>query len=150
MTEVALRRGDAKVQRSGTGSGVRGRTWQNAMVLRDRRAASGAALTLTGIVDPASEAARRRTIATMKGSLLPQVLAFVDAPVKTGPYASASEVVQDSLRLLEQERAVEIEKRDILKREVAAGVADAQAERFGSRTAIDIARDIIRASGRAS
>ena len=89
-------------------------------------------------------------MATVNVSLSPQMLAFVDVLVKTGRYASASEVVQDSLRLLEQERDVEIEKRDILKREVEAGLADAQAERFSSRTAIDIARDTIQASGRAS
>lgn len=89
-------------------------------------------------------------MATMNVSLSPQMLAFVDALVKTGCYASASEVVQDSLRLLEQERAVEIEKRDILRREVEAGLADAQAERFSRRTAIEIARDVIRESGRAS
>lgn len=89
-------------------------------------------------------------MATVNVSLSPQMLAFVDALVKTGRYASASEVVQDSLRLLEQERAVEIEKRDILKRAIEAGLADAQAERFSSRTAIDIAHDVIRASGHAS
>lgn len=89
-------------------------------------------------------------MATVNVSLSPHLLAFVDALVTTGRYASASEVVQESLRLLEQERAVEIEKRDILKREIEAGLADGQDERFGSRTATDIARDVIRASGRAS
>ena len=37
-----------------------------------------------------------------------------------------------------------------LERAIEAGLADAQAERFSSRTAIDIAHDVIRASGHAS
>jgi antitoxin ParD1/3/4 len=87
---------------------------------------------------------------TMNVSLTPQMIAFVNALTDTGDYASASEVVRDGLRLLEREKAVEAEKREILKRAVEAGLTDARAHRFSSRTAADIARDVVRTSGRAS
>ena len=89
-------------------------------------------------------------MATMNISLTPQMLAFVDELVRAGGYESASEVVRDGLRLLEHEKAVAAEKREILTREIEAGLADAQAGRFSDRTAADIAHSVIRTSGRAS
>ena len=89
-------------------------------------------------------------MATMNVSLTPQMLAFVDELVRVGGYKSASEVISDSLRLLEHEKALEAEKREILTREIEAGLTDAQAGRFSDRTSADIARAVIRTSGRAS
>ena len=88
-------------------------------------------------------------MATLNVSLSAEMLAFVNELVNAGGYASASEVVQDSLRLLESQKAVAAERQEILRREVEAGLADAQGGRFSDRTATDIARNVIRNSGRA-
>ena len=88
-------------------------------------------------------------MATMNVSLTPEMLSFVNELTKAGGYASASEVVRDGLRLLEQEKAAEAEKLAILRREVGAGLADLQDGRFSRRTAAEIAQGIVRKAVRA-
>ena len=71
---------------------------------------------------------------------LPQALAdFVDKEVTVGDYGSASEVVREGLRLLRREKAMEREKLDILKREIAIGVDQAKSGRLSKRSISDIA-----------
>ncbi|TXN41010.1 type II toxin-antitoxin system ParD family antitoxin [Methylobacterium sp. WL7] len=88
-------------------------------------------------------------MATLNVSLTPEMLAFVNELTRSGGYTSVSEVVRDGLRLLEQEKAVAEEKHAILKREIDAGLADAQAGRFSDKSAREIAQDILRTAGRA-
>jgi antitoxin ParD1/3/4 len=88
-------------------------------------------------------------VATMNVSLTPEMLSFVNELTRSGGYASASEVVRDGLRLLEQEKAAEAEKLAVLRQEVGAGLADLRTGQFGDRTAVEIAQDIARKTGRA-
>ncbi|MCJ2015011.1 type II toxin-antitoxin system ParD family antitoxin [Methylobacterium sp. J-076] len=88
-------------------------------------------------------------MATMNVSLSPEMLAFVTHLTQSGRYASASDVVRDGLRLLEQEKAAEAEKLDALRREIEVGLSDLGSDRLTRRTAADIARDVIRNAGRA-
>lgn len=76
---------------------------------------------------------------------LPQALAdFVDKEVTVGDYGSASEVVREGLRLLRREKALEREKLDILRREVAVGVEQAKSGKFSKRSVSDIAAAVTR------
>lgn len=79
----------------------------------------------------------------MNVSLPSEMVDFVEHEVATGGYASSSEVVREALRLLQRERAQEQEKIAILRREVAIGLAAAEEGNFSSRSALDIAEQII-------
>lgn len=88
-------------------------------------------------------------MATVNVSLTPEMLAFVNELTNSGGYASASEVVREGLRLLEQEKAAETERLEILRREVGAGLADLHAGHFSGRSAAEIAQGVVRKAGRA-
>ncbi len=88
-------------------------------------------------------------MATMNVSLTPEMLSFVNELTEAGGYASASEVVRDGLRLLEQEKAAEAERLAVLRREVGSGLADLRAGRFSGRTAAEIAQGVLRKADRA-
>ena len=79
---------------------------------------------------------------TMNVSLTPKLASFVESEVETGDYATASEVVRAALRVAAHDRRIEQEKTELLRREVARGIADADAGRMSSRTASDIARSL--------
>ena len=78
-------------------------------------------------------------MATTSLSLSPHWEAFIAAEVASGRYASASEVVRDGLRALEERS----QKRNLLRAHVAEGVA--QAERGEFATDFDIEDVIARA-----
>jgi antitoxin ParD1/3/4 len=80
---------------------------------------------------------------TMNVSLTSEFLEFVEQEVARGDYASASEVVRDSLRLLRREKAADAEKLAILRREIQIGVDEADRGAFSERSVSDIARDVI-------
>lgn len=82
-------------------------------------------------------------MATMNVSLPAEMIAFVEAEVSAGDYASASEVVRDALRLLRRERPAEQERIAILRREIQLGLDDAEAGRFSSETVAEIAARVI-------
>ena len=69
--------------------------------------------------------------------------AFVDAKVKSGEYAHASEVVRDGLRLLMRDDA---EKLAALREAIAEGIRDLDAGRYFTA---DQAFKIVRERGRA-
>jgi len=46
---------------------------------------------------------------------------FIERRVKTGRYASASEVVREGLRLLEQKEASDVDRLALLRSEIEAG-----------------------------
>jgi antitoxin ParD1/3/4 len=70
---------------------------------------------------------------TMNISLPDNLAAFVENEVASGDYATQSEVMRDALRLLHREKAAEQEKLEILRRAIAAGVADWQQGRTDAR-----------------
>lgn len=80
---------------------------------------------------------------TMNISLTAEIAAFVEREMRSGRYASASEVVRESLRLLERERALEEEELTLTRAAVAEGLADMEAGRFSDRTARDIAQGVL-------
>jgi antitoxin ParD1/3/4 len=53
---------------------------------------------------------------------------FINGLLKSGRYASASEVVRDSLRLLEQREKLRETKLQALRREIAAGLESGPGE----------------------
>ena len=70
---------------------------------------------------------------------LPRALAeYVESEVASGEYGTASEVVRDALRLLRHERAAREEKIAILRREIAIGMAQADAGPFADETIEEI------------
>lgn len=75
---------------------------------------------------------------TMNVSLPKEFAEFVESEVASGEYGTASEVVRESLRLLRREKALEAEKRAVLRREVGIGLSDAHAGRFSERSVSDI------------
>jgi antitoxin ParD1/3/4 len=86
-------------------------------------------------------------MATVNVSLSEEFVAFVEAQVSSGDYATASEVVRDALRLLRREAAAHEEKLAILGREVGIGVAQAHAGNFSKRSIADIAAELAAADG---
>lgn len=58
----------------------------------------------------------------MNVSLTPELEQFIERKVKSGRYNTASEVVRESLRLLEREDELRLLKYEELKREVLKGV----------------------------
>lgn len=63
----------------------------------------------------------------MNVSLTPELEAFVHQRVKSGRYNSASEVIRESLRLLEEKDRLRLEE---LRREIAKGIEDLEAGRY--------------------
>ena len=80
---------------------------------------------------------------TMNISLTGALASFIESEVESGRYASASELVRESLRMLEHEKEVEAEKRAILKAAVQAGLDDAAAGRFSDLTIAEIAAQVL-------
>lgn len=81
-------------------------------------------------------------MATMNVSLPAEMMAFVEAEVSGGDYASASEVVRDALRLLRRERAAEQERIAILRREIQLGLDDVEAGRLSRISVAEIAEQV--------
>ncbi|CAO3434951.1 type II toxin-antitoxin system ParD family antitoxin [Azospirillum argentinense] len=79
---------------------------------------------------------------TMNISLPEALAAFVEKEVASGGYASQSEVVREALRLLHREKAVELEKQEMLRRAILVGVDDWKAGRLDDRPIADILNDI--------
>lgn len=75
----------------------------------------------------------------MNVSLTPELEAFVEAAVKSGRYASASEAVREGLRLLEEREAKLLR----LKRDIEDGLASGDAGELD-----DTVIDRIKARGR--
>jgi antitoxin ParD1/3/4 len=67
-----------------------------------------------------------------------EIAAFLDREVEAGSYASASDAVVDSLRLLEREKASEQARLEALREALAVGLADARAGRFAARPLSEI------------
>ena len=84
---------------------------------------------------------------TMNVNLTGELQQFVESEVASGDFASASEVVRAGLRSLHDERALAKERLEILRREIAIGVAGVKAGRFAARTVNQIFDDAI--AGRA-
>lgn len=61
----------------------------------------------------------------MNVSLTPELEEFVRRKVESGMYLSASEVVREALRLLDEQDKLRQVRRDELKRDIAAGIAQA-------------------------
>lgn len=80
---------------------------------------------------------------TMNISLTAELAGFVEHEVRAGRYASASELVRESLRLLEQEKMLQAEKLRLLRAAVQDGLDDMAAGRFSDRTIEDIAREVL-------
>ena len=83
-------------------------------------------------------------MATMNVSLPTDMIDFVEGEVSSGEYSSSSEVVRDALRLLRHDRALEREKMEILRREIAIGLDDVAAGRFSRKTIDEIAEEVRR------
>lgn len=65
----------------------------------------------------------------MNVSLTPELETLVNQKVKTGRYTSASEVVREALRLLEERDRLKELRRDDLRAEIMKGVSDIKAGR---------------------
>ena len=76
----------------------------------------------------------------MNVSLTPELERLVADKVDGGRYASASEVVREALRLLEERDALRQAKIEALKAKVAIGLADLDAGRVVHTTAEDTIR----------
>lgn len=63
---------------------------------------------------------------TVTISLPPQLQAFLDSRVASGRYGSASEVVREGLRMLQEREQRRVETIEDLRREVAVGLAQAR------------------------
>jgi antitoxin ParD1/3/4 len=61
-------------------------------------------------------------VALMNVSLTPELEQFVQAKVKSGRYLSASEVVREALRLLEEHDRLREIRLETLRREIAVGI----------------------------
>lgn len=66
----------------------------------------------------------------MNVSLTPELEQFVTIKVKSGLYNSASEVVREGLRLLEQRDELRELKLEALRTEIQIGVTDLEAGRY--------------------
>lgn len=80
---------------------------------------------------------------TMNVSLTAEIADFVENEVRSGRYASASELVRDSLRSLAREREREDEELAVLKAAVQAGIDDAEAGRFSDKSVADILAEVL-------
>ncbi|MGA0597956.1 type II toxin-antitoxin system ParD family antitoxin [Enterovirga sp. CN4-39] len=80
---------------------------------------------------------------TIDISLTSELAEFVEHEVRSGRYSSASEVVRESLLLLESEREFEAERQALLKSAVQAGIDQAEQGIFSARTIADIAEEVL-------
>jgi len=83
-------------------------------------------------------------------SLTPQLQRYVARKLKTGRYQTASEVVREALRLLEeQDRARQVKLAD-LRQTIKAGLADIDERRFQSfdRKGLKKLADEVKSEGR--
>lgn len=71
---------------------------------------------------------------------------FVQEHVQSGRYGSASELMRDALRSLEQEQR-RSQMADELDRAIQLGIDDIEAGRFTTETARDIADEVLREAG---
>ena len=83
----------------------------------------------------------------MNVSLTPRLENFVEKKVKTGLYQTASEVVREGLRLLQERDQLERAKLEELRSFVAVGIDDIEAGR--KKPFNDVAIKRIRRKGRA-
>jgi len=67
---------------------------------------------------------------TLNVSLTPELEKFVDQRVASGLYQTASEVVRDALRLLEEQEAARQAALEELRRHVAVGIEQADRGEF--------------------
>jgi antitoxin ParD1/3/4 len=81
-------------------------------------------------------------VPTLNVNLTGALAEFVEERVEAGDYKSASEVVRDALRLLRDERERAESKLEILRREVAKGLAEADNKAFSTRTVGEIAAGV--------
>jgi antitoxin ParD1/3/4 len=65
---------------------------------------------------------------TMNVNLSPQLEAMVRAKVASGRYTSASEVVREALRLMEQQDQLRLLQFEQLRRDIQDGLASGEAE----------------------
>ncbi len=79
---------------------------------------------------------------TMNVSLPAGLARFVDSAIESGDYGTASEVVREGLRLLQQRREKHAAMMEALRREVAIGIADADAGRFSDDSVYDILAEV--------
>ena len=82
-------------------------------------------------------------MATMNVSLPSDMVEFVEDEVSQGGYGSASEVVREALRLLRHEKAQQVEKLAILRREISMGTDAANAGRFSRKNVSDILDEVM-------
>ena len=66
----------------------------------------------------------------MNVSLTPELETLIGEKVKTGRYHSASEVVREALRLLEEQDKLKELRREKLREEIQKGVDDMKAGRY--------------------
>ncbi len=80
---------------------------------------------------------------TMTISLTPELEKLINEKVQSGEYASANEVIRESLRLLEEHEELHRIKYEALKREVDIGVAQiARGEGLVYRSSNELADEI--------
>jgi antitoxin ParD1/3/4 len=81
---------------------------------------------------------------SMNVSLTPELEQIVNFKVKSGLYNSASEVVREGLRLLQQRDELRELKLEALRTEIQKGVDDLEAGRFSDgRLAMQEKRDLL-------
>lgn len=84
---------------------------------------------------------------TMNVNLTPEIAEYVSAELRSGDYASASELVREALRVLKQDREVEAEKLVLLRAAVDAGMEEAEQGRFSDRSVAEIAKGVLDKAG---
>jgi antitoxin ParD1/3/4 len=70
---------------------------------------------------------------TMNVNLSPQLEAMVKAKVASGRYTSASEVVREALRLMEQQDQLKVLQLQQLRRDIQDGLASGEAEAWNPK-----------------
>ncbi|MEI7952531.1 MAG: type II toxin-antitoxin system ParD family antitoxin [Synechococcaceae cyanobacterium ELA182] len=70
---------------------------------------------------------------TMNVNLSPQLEAMVKAKVASGRYTSASEVVREALRLMEQQDQLRLLQFEQLRRDIQDGLANGEAEAWNPK-----------------
>jgi len=82
----------------------------------------------------------------MNVSLTPELEKFISAKVDSGRYTSASEVVREALRLLEEKELTRAQQLDAFEKEIASRMESLDRNRYVGPDAV---RDRIRAKGAA-
>lgn len=75
---------------------------------------------------------------TLNVSLTPEFADFIEEAVASGSYVSASEVVRDALRLMQQDQESEAAKLALLRKAVDAGLVQSERGEFSSLSVADI------------